>query len=112
MGQKSADSLDCWISGYLTERPSKEEHAVHIKGVKLILYTILRPLHNADGKIVGVFGISRDVTDEVIKSLCLEALRRCEGNRRCAARTLGIARDSLYRHMKRFGIGPEDRTND
>jgi DNA-binding NtrC family response regulator len=51
-----------------------------------------------------------DVTDEVIKSLCLEALRRCEGNRRCAARTLGIARDSLYRHMKRFDIGPDDRT--
>jgi DNA-binding NtrC family response regulator len=53
-----------------------------------------------------------DVTDEVIKSLVLEALRRCEGNRRCAARTLGIARDSLYRHMKRFDIGPEDRTKD
>jgi PAS domain S-box-containing protein len=53
-----------------------------------------------------------DVTDEVIKSLCLEALRRCEGNRRCAARTLGIARDSLYRHLKRFDIGPEDRTKD
>ena len=45
-----------------------------------------------------------DVTDEVIKSLCLEALRRCGGNRRCAARVLGIARDSLYRHLKRFGI--------
>ncbi len=53
-----------------------------------------------------------DVTDEVIKSLCLEALRRCEGNRRCAARTLGIARDSLYRHMKRFGITSENRTAD
>ncbi len=53
-----------------------------------------------------------DVTDEVIKSLCLEALRRCDGNRRCAARTLGIARDSLYRHMKRFGIRYEDRTKD
>jgi len=45
-----------------------------------------------------------DVTDEVIKSLCLEALRRSEGNKRRAARLLGIARDSLYRHMKRFGI--------
>jgi transcriptional regulator of acetoin/glycerol metabolism len=42
----------------------------------------------------------------------LEALRRCEGNRRCAARTLGIARDSLYRHMKRFGIMSENRTAD
>ncbi|MGD9818556.1 MAG: sigma 54-interacting transcriptional regulator [Desulfomonilaceae bacterium] len=50
-----------------------------------------------------------DVTDEVIESLCLEALRRCEGNKRCAARTLGIARDSLYRYMKRFGIVNEDQ---
>ncbi len=53
-----------------------------------------------------------DVTDEVIKSLCLEALRRCEGNRRRAARVLGIARDSLYRHMKRFGIDGDDPTTD
>jgi PAS domain S-box-containing protein len=53
-----------------------------------------------------------DVTDEVIKSLVMEALRRCEGNRRSAARTLGIARDSLYRHMKRFGITSENRTAD
>ena len=53
-----------------------------------------------------------DVTDEVIKSLILEALRRCEGNRRCASRMLGIARDSLYRHMKRFGITSENRTAD
>jgi PAS domain S-box-containing protein len=53
-----------------------------------------------------------DVTDEVIKSLCLEALRRCEGNRRCAARVLGIARDSLYRHMKRFGIEGDIPTSD
>ena len=51
-----------------------------------------------------------DVTDDAIESLVLEALRRCDGNRTCAARTLGIARDSLYRHMKRFGIEYEDRT--
>ena len=53
-----------------------------------------------------------DVTDEVIKSLCLEALRRCEGNRRRAARMLGIARDSLYRHMRRFGIEEDNPTAD
>ena len=57
-------------------------------------------------------GTLHDVTDEVIKSLCLEALRRCAGNRRCAARTLGIARDSLYRYMKRFGIESESQTAD
>ncbi len=53
-----------------------------------------------------------DVTDEVIESLCLEALRRCDGNRRGAARTLGIARDSLYRYMKRFGITSEIKSKD
>ncbi len=53
-----------------------------------------------------------DVTDEVIKSLCLEALRRCDGNRRGTARVLGIARDSLYRHMKRFGIEGDNPTAD
>ncbi len=53
-----------------------------------------------------------DVTDEVTKSLILEALRRCKGNRRSSARRLGIARDSLYRYMKRFGIESESRTAD
>ena len=53
-----------------------------------------------------------DVTDGVIKSLCVEALRRCEGNKRHAARMLGISRDSLYRHMKRFGIEHPNPAND
>ncbi|MGA8831909.1 MAG: helix-turn-helix domain-containing protein [Desulfomonilaceae bacterium] len=53
-----------------------------------------------------------DVTDEVIASLVLEALRRCDGNRRCAARTLGAARYSLYRYMKRFGITSENQPKD
>ena len=53
-----------------------------------------------------------DVTDEVIKSLCLEALRRSGGNIRKAARTLSIARDSFYRHMKRFGIEGVNQSKD
>ncbi len=53
-----------------------------------------------------------DVTGEVIKSLCVEALRRSGGNIRKAARTLGIARDSLYRHMRRFGIEQQNAAAD
>ena len=71
---------------------------------------------SADWSHVSSFPLQKrtlhDVTDEVIKSLILEALRRCEGNRRHAARTLGIARDSLYRYMKRFGIMSENQTAD
>jgi PAS domain S-box-containing protein len=42
------------------------------------------------------------VTEEVITSLCKEALRRTGGARNRAAEILGISRDSLYRYMKRF----------
>lgn len=48
------------------------------------------------------------VTDEVIKTLCVEALKFCRGNKKQAAHILGISRDSLYRYMKRFGMETED----
>jgi transcriptional regulator of acetoin/glycerol metabolism len=67
---------------------------------------------SGDWSHVSSFPAKERTLHEVIKSLILEALRRCEGNRRCAARTLGIARDSLYRHMKRFGIMSENSTAD
>jgi PAS domain S-box-containing protein len=42
------------------------------------------------------------VMDDVIVSLCKEALRRTGGAKNRAAELLGISRDSLYRYMKRF----------
>lgn len=54
----------------------------------------------------------RDISDELIHSLCVEALRRAGGNRRGAARILGISRDSLYRYIDRFGIRSENLTHD
>jgi DNA-binding NtrC family response regulator len=53
----------------------------------------------------------RDLTDDVIRSVCFEALRRASGSRRDAARMLGISRDSLYRYLKRFGLMRENRTH-
>ena len=53
-----------------------------------------------------------NVTDEVIESLCVEAMRRAGANRRKAARLLGISRDSLYRYLKRFGLERENRATD
>jgi PAS domain S-box-containing protein len=54
----------------------------------------------------------RDLYEELIYSLCVEALRRSGGNRREAARILGISRDSLYRYIDRFGLRSDNLTPD
>ncbi len=46
----------------------------------------------------------RDVTEEITRHMCADALRRCSGNKREAAKLLGIARDSLYRYLRQFGM--------
>jgi PAS domain S-box-containing protein len=46
----------------------------------------------------------REVSDELIHALCRETLRFTGGNKRKAARMLGISRDSLYRYIERFNI--------
>ncbi|MDQ7783442.1 MAG: sigma 54-interacting transcriptional regulator [Desulfomonilaceae bacterium] len=48
----------------------------------------------------------RQVTDEVTKAMCIEALRRTHGNKKDAAKILGISRDALYRYIRRFRIHP------
>jgi len=37
----------------------------------------------------------RDVTDEITRAMCLGALEQCNGNKKQAAKMLGIARDSF-----------------
>ncbi|MDQ7783455.1 MAG: sigma 54-interacting transcriptional regulator [Desulfomonilaceae bacterium] len=46
----------------------------------------------------------KEVTDEVTKQLCMQALRRTKGNKKEAARILGTSRDALYRYITRFHI--------
>jgi PAS domain S-box-containing protein len=42
----------------------------------------------------------RRLTREVMEFVCLDAVRRHGGNKKAAARALGISRDSLYRYIK------------
>ncbi len=49
----------------------------------------------------------REVTDEITKNMCMEALRRTGGNKKETAKVLGISRDALYRYIRRFGIEPD-----
>ncbi len=41
----------------------EEEYTASIKGIRFTLNTVLTPLRDAEGTIVGIYGISRDVTD-------------------------------------------------
>jgi PAS domain S-box-containing protein len=45
-----------------------------------------------------------EVTEEIRATLCSEALRRAQGNKKEAARILGISRYSFYRYVKSSGI--------
>ena len=44
-----------------------------------------------------------EITKDVARSICIEAIRRNGGNRSAAARSLGMSRDSLYRHLRSDG---------
>ncbi len=51
------------------------------------------------------FGKSlQDITDDLVKSLLIEALRLYDGNKTIVAKNLGIARDSVYRYLRKFGL--------
>ena len=72
----------------------------------------LSKLHDRQAKTKGLSldrGL-REVTDEMTRSLCEEALRLSRGNRRAAARMLKISRNSLYRYLKRYGLWRENGT--
>jgi PAS domain S-box-containing protein len=49
----------------------------------------------------------REITDDVIRSLCSEVLHRCRGNKKETARLLGISRDALYRYIRRMDISSD-----
>ncbi len=42
----------------------------------------------------------KELSGEFRRLICVEAIRRSGGNRTAAARTLGLSRDSLYRHLR------------
>lgn len=40
-----------------------------------------------------------EVKEDLMRALCREAVKRCNGNKTAAAKLLGISRNALYRHM-------------
>ena len=52
----------------------------------------------------------RDVTNEVKTFMCSAAMKACHGNKRNAAKLLGISRDAFYRHINRIPKYPRKKT--
>jgi DNA-binding NtrC family response regulator len=48
----------------------------------------------------------REIIEETEKENILKALEYCEGNKRKAARHLGIQRSALYLKIKHYGLIP------
>ncbi len=49
-------------------------------------------------------GTLREALDETIRRMCVEKLRQHGGNKKQAAKAMGISRDALYRYIRRFEI--------
>lgn len=59
---------------------------------------------------VSLKGTLPECIDSVKKTKCVEALRLSGGNKKLAAISLGISRDTLYRYVDSLGIRREDYT--
>ena len=53
----------------------------------------------------------KELSREFERLVCVEAIRRNGGNRTAAARSLGLSRDSLYRHL-RSGTGSQGTSDE
>jgi len=65
-----------------------------------------------DESKAGISSLSGDglhhVTHALTKRLCEDALSAADGNKKAAARALGISRDTLYRYLKKFSNGGQE----
>ncbi len=53
-----------------------------------------------------------EARDELMRTICEDALRRAAGNKKEAARSLGISRDTFYRYLRQYAITGSDRPED
>ena len=88
-------ALLLWDGGALDLPFPKRKQAGEKKSGRTLLFTPDRTL--------------KELHDETTRWACIEALRHSGGNRKQAAKVLGISRESIHRHIRRLGI-TEDAT--
>jgi PAS domain S-box-containing protein len=62
-GKEAGERIRAWDLRALSGETIEEEHAVLVRGEKLIFHDIRVPLRNSAGQIMGVCGICRDITE-------------------------------------------------
>jgi PAS domain S-box-containing protein len=65
------------------------------------------PGSDSDGKSNSSFRLMPmgEAIEDLRRNLCVGALHQCNGNKREAAKLLGISRDALYRYIRRYELG-------
>jgi DNA-binding NtrC family response regulator/HAMP domain-containing protein len=94
--------------GNVRELENSVEHAVVLaKGNQVEALDLPANLHEP-GQQAGKKSLHGLVTmAEKEQEVLLETLEKCQGNKKEAARHLGISRNTLYQKMKRYGIGKQ-----
>ena len=111
VGKNDEDLYGQWIGSHLKERDSRVlagesvevEHTRSIAGTPITFHDITIPIRNSAGEIVGVCGLSVNITDRKQLAGNVRELRRAgKGfdalDRRTARAFLDRSRTSRYRH--------------
>lgn len=89
--------------GNVRELRNVLERALIVAGKESLRFLVPGSVETEDEwKFTSLFPSGRtlqDAKEDLMHGLCLEAIRRCKGNRTAAAKLLGISRNALYRHM-------------
>jgi PAS domain S-box-containing protein len=94
--------------GNVRELRNVVERALIVAGLGSVTLSVPQlSKHSEEWKYSVDFSTSKslpEIKDDLTKSFCVEALKRCRGNRVRASRLLGISRDSLYRYIDQFKL--------
>jgi PAS domain S-box-containing protein len=110
VGEVHPDTMDILIDyawpGNVRELENAIGHAfVHCRGNVILPEHLPQDISEAGGAGTETALKMLESLEDVEKAAITEMLKRCKGNRSRAAKRLGIGRSSLWRKIKKYGLG-------